>query len=117
FATALREAVTIYMDDRRRGVPRVLVHDRERWRADFERISAELRGDRARQKRFARAEVTGEVDNGVGREEAGDLATGRFALPLGASDPGFHRPRSSFNSPASRRRRVSFRFASTIHEM
>ncbi len=93
FAAVLRQAIAVDVDDRRRAGARVLVHDGERGRGDFVRVGAELRGDRAREKGFARTEVADEMDDGIGSERPGDRASRRFGLGLGRADE-LHAPRT-----------------------
>ena len=57
------------------------------------RIRAELRGDGAGEKRLARAEVADEVDDGIGRERARDLAARGGGFGFVAAEIGLRHPR------------------------
>src|SRR5688572_14477984 len=93
FAAVLRQPIGVDVDDRWAALARVLVNDGERGRRDLERIGAQLRGDGPCEKGLARAEVADEMNDGVGWEGAGDLATGGVGFGFGCRHE-LHAPRT-----------------------
>ncbi len=71
--------------------------DGERGRGAFERVGAQLGGDGAGQEGLACAQITDQMNDGVGREGAGDGAARGHGLFLGLADESRHRGDRSKN--------------------
>src|SRR5205085_3821826 len=61
-------------------------HDRERRRGHLGRVRAELRGDGTDEERLPSAEITDQVNDGIGRQRARDLAPGGGGVRLIATE-------------------------------
>src|SRR5205085_8772444 len=80
----------VNVNDRRSAGDGILMHDRKRRRRYFARIGAELGGNGAREKCLSGAEVADEMDGGIARQDARDLAAGGDGFRFVAAKELFH---------------------------